>query len=76
MYFHHESSTVLNSLTHSVTLNQGVAIHKDTEVDSVFFAHISEHEIRNYTHNLFCCSLDDAPDTIENERTRISDTSP
>jgi hypothetical protein len=47
---------------------QGDLLDENTEISTEFAASWSEHFEGKHTHDLFSCSLDDAPDTIENDR--------
>ena len=43
-------------------------IDEGTETNTSFSSCFSEYFEGKHTHDLYACSLDDAPDSIENER--------
>ncbi|WJG37027.1 uncharacterized protein FOBCDRAFT_146923, partial [Fusarium oxysporum Fo47] len=47
---------------------KGALLDDDTEISTSFYSHFSEYFDGKHTHDLFSCSLDEAPETIENER--------
>ncbi|RKL00215.1 hypothetical protein BFJ68_g12900 [Fusarium oxysporum] len=46
---------------------KGALLDDDTEISTSFYSHFSEYFDGKHTHDLFSCSLDEAPETIENE---------
>lgn len=48
--------------------SQGALLDDDTEISTSFYSHFSEYFDGKHTHDLYSCSLDEAPETIENER--------
>ncbi|KAK1240839.1 hypothetical protein MKX07_006272 [Trichoderma sp. CBMAI-0711] len=49
-------------------INKGDLLNHDTEINSEFFTHYTDEIPLSGKHSLYSCSLDDAPDTIENDR--------
>ncbi|KAF5669335.1 hsp70 [Fusarium circinatum] len=47
---------------------KGALLDDDTEISTSFYSHFSEYFDGKHTHDLYSCSLDEAPETIENER--------
>lgn len=48
---------------------QGELIDYETEINSDFLSHFEDNVPRKQRYILYSCNLDDAPETIENERT-------
>jgi hypothetical protein len=58
-------------LTGSMFLTlQGATIDSDTETNTSFGMHVPEMFVKGikHTHDLYSCSLDEAPETIDNDR--------
>ncbi|KAF9765176.1 hypothetical protein IL306_002586 [Fusarium sp. DS 682] len=47
---------------------KGALLNEETEISTSFYSHFSEYFDGKHSHDLYSCSLDEAPETIENER--------